>query len=116
MPNASPCEFDAVCWLPSSKLERGGLRFWVFGLVQGFGFRVYAHLVRGFQHACLGFGLQDLIAASIHDGYSVGASIRPIRTRSCLTMTDVIQVCSNFHCARAFIINARPDEIRSPRW
>ena len=38
----------------------------------------------------------DLIAASIHDNYSVGPSIRPICTRCCLTMTYMIQVCSYF--------------------
>ena len=39
----------------------------------------------------------DLIAASIYDNYSVGPSIRPICTRYCFTMTNLIQVCSNFH-------------------
>ena len=53
----------------------------------------------------------DLIAASIYDEYSTGPSIRPICTRCCLTMTNVIQVCSNFHSARVFIANTRPDEI-----
>jgi len=39
----------------------------------------------------------DLIAASIHDKYSVGPSIRPIYTRCCFTMTNMIQVCGIFH-------------------
>ena len=30
-------------------------------------------------------------------------------------MTDMIQVCSNFHWARVFIMNARPDEIEGMR-
>ena len=31
------------------------------------------------------------------DKYSVGPSILPICTRCCFTMTNMIQVCSNFH-------------------
>jgi len=54
----------------------------------------------------------DLIAASIYHKYSVGPSIRPICTRFCFTMTNMIQVCSNFRCDRVFIINTRPDEMR----
>jgi hypothetical protein len=54
---------------------------------------------------------KDLIAVSVHDEYSVGPSIRPIRTRRCFTTTSMIQVCSNFHQARACIIRTRPDEI-----
>ena len=42
---------------------------------------------------------------------SVSPSIRPISTRCCLTMTYVIQVCSNFRWARVFIINTRRNEI-----
>ena len=38
----------------------------------------------------------DLIEASIFDEYSVGLSIRPICTRCGFTMTNLIQVCSNF--------------------
>ena len=53
----------------------------------------------------------DSIAASIYNKYSVGPSIRPICTRCCFTMTDVIQVSSNFHSALLFFINTRPDEI-----
>ena len=34
----------------------------------------------------------DFIAASISDRYSVGPSIRPICTRCCFTMTNMIQV------------------------
>ena len=29
-------------------------------------------------------------------------------------MTNMIQVCSNFHRAGVFIINARPDEMAAP--
>ena len=36
--------------------------------------------------------IRDLIAASIFNNYSVGASIRPIYTRCCFTMTNLIQV------------------------
>ena len=41
--------------------------------------------------------LTDLIAESIYDCHSVGPSIRPFCTRCYFTMTDMIQVCSNFH-------------------
>ena len=44
----------------------------------------------------------NLIAASIYDKYSVGPSIRPICTRCCFTITNMIQVCSNFHWSRVF--------------
>ena len=37
-----------------------------------------------------------IIAASIYDRYSVCLYIRSISTRCCLTMTNRIQVCSNF--------------------
>ena len=57
----------------------------------------------------------DLIAASIHDEYSVGPSIRRICTRCWFTMTSMIQVCSEFHWARVFIINTCPVEIVYPR-
>jgi len=40
---------------------------------------------------------RNLIAVSICDRYSVGPSIRPMCTRYCFTMTNMIQVCSNFH-------------------
>ena len=50
---------------------------------------------------------QYLIAASVYDEYPGGPSIRPICTRCCFTMTSMIQVCSNFHDARVFILNAR---------
>ena len=39
----------------------------------------------------------NLIAASTHDKYSLGPSIRPICTGCCFTMTYMIQVCSTFH-------------------
>ena len=39
--------------------------------------------------------LRDLIAASIHDEYLVGPSIRTICTIHCFTMTNMIQVCIN---------------------
>ena len=38
----------------------------------------------------------NLTPVSIYDKYSAGPSIRPICTRCCLTMTDVIQACGNF--------------------
>ena len=37
----------------------------------------------------------DFIEVSVYDKRSVGPSIRPVCTRCCLTMTDMIQVCSN---------------------
>ena len=49
--------------------------------------------------------------ASIYDKYSVGPSSRPICTKCCFTMTNIIQVCSNFHRTRVSIINTLPDEI-----
>ena len=70
--------------------------------------RARAHQVGGSES--IGAGL-DLIASGIYDEYSVGPSIRPICTRCCLTMTHMIQVCSNFHSARVLIIKTRPDEI-----
>ena len=39
----------------------------------------------------------DLIAASIYDEYSIGPSTLLICTRHCFTMTNMIQVCGNFH-------------------
>ena len=59
-----------------------------------------------------GFMRDDLIAASIYNKYSIGPSIRSIWNRCCLTMTDIVQVCSDFNFARAFIIKTRPDEIQ----
>jgi len=53
-----------------------------------------------------------LVAASTYHKHSVGPSIRPVCTRCCFTRTNMIQVSSKFHCARMFIINARPDGIR----
>ena len=43
-----------------------------------------------------GVARADLIAASVYDKYSVGPSIRPVCTKCCFTMTNMIQVCSNF--------------------
>ena len=43
----------------------------------------------------------NLIVASICDKNSVGPSIRPICTRCCFAMTNMIQVRSNFHWAWA---------------
>ena len=54
---------------------------------------------------------EESIAASIFDEYSVSPSTRPVFTRCCFTLANIIQVCSNFHEARAFITNTRPDEI-----
>ena len=51
------------------------------------------------------------LIASICVEYSAGIFIRPILTRCCFTIINMIQVCSNFHCARLFIVNVRPDEI-----
>ena len=53
--------------------------------------------------ACRGGGCA-LIAASSYHKDSVGPSIRPICTRCCLTMTNMIQVCSKFRSSRVFII------------
>ena len=54
---------------------------------------------------------KNLIAAGICNQYSVCPSSRPNCTRCCLTMHNMIQVCSNFHSAQLFITNARADEI-----
>jgi len=53
----------------------------------------------------------DLTAASIHDRLSVGPSIQPICTRCCFTMTNMVQMCSNFHRVRVFVTNTSPDDI-----
>ena len=53
----------------------------------------------------------NLIPASIYQKYSVGRSIRPICTRRCFTMTNTVQVCSNFRSAQVFVANDRLDEI-----
>ena len=58
---------------------------------------------------------RNLNAASIHAKYSVGPLIRPICTRCCLTMSCMIQVCSNFHRSRVLTTNARPDEGSQPQ-
>ena len=57
----------------------------------------------------------NLIAPSAHAKYFLRPSFRPICTRLCFAMTNVIQVCSNFDGARVFIINTRPGEILSLR-
>ena len=54
---------------------------------------------------------RELIAGSIYDKHSAGASIRQISNTRCFTITNMIQVCSNFRLARVFIINTRPDAI-----
>jgi len=57
------------------------------------------------------------ISASVHDNYSIGPSFAPVCTRCCLSMTNIIQVCSYFHWARVFIICTRPVElIRWESW
>ena len=43
-----------------------------------------------------GVSLGNLIPMIFHPKCSVGPSIRPIYTRSCFTMTIMIQACSNF--------------------
>ena len=53
----------------------------------------------------------DLTAASVYHKCSVGPSIRPICTRRCLAVTNMIQVCSIFCWDRVFIINTRRGEI-----
>ena len=57
--------------------------------------------------------LIDLIAVRIYDKYWVFPSVRRIGTRCCFTMTNMIQVWSNFYWARVFTINSRRDEIVS---
>ena len=59
--------------------------------------------------------MTNQISASIYDKYSVGRSIRPICTRCCFTMTNMIQVCGNFQWGQVFITNTRPDEMRMNR-
>ena len=48
------------------------------------------------------------IVASIYEKYLVGPSIS---TRCCFKMTNIIQVCGDFHGAWVSIINTRPVEI-----
>ena len=38
---------------------------------------------------------------STYNSYSAAPSIRPVCTRCCFTMTDMSQVCSNFHSAKS---------------
>ena len=59
--------------------------------------------------------VRDFIPTSIYDRYSVGPSVRSICTRCCFTITDMIQVCSKFRRAPAFITNIRLEEISSHR-
>ena len=47
--------------------------------------------------------------------HSTGPSSRSICARCRLTMTYIIQICSNCRCARVSIINTRPDESRVDR-
>ena len=56
-------------------------------------------------------GRDDLIASIIHDAYSVGPSIRQMCTRCCFTMTNMIQMGSNFDQAPIFIAHTRMNEI-----
>ena len=51
-----------------------------------------------------------MIAASIYDKHSIGPCTRPIYTSYSLTMTNMIQVCSQFHWVGVCIIDTRPDE------
>jgi len=53
----------------------------------------------------------NLIAASIYDEYSIGASIRPICTKCCCIILNMTQVSINFHLTREFVTHTRPDEI-----
>ena len=69
-------------------------------------FSLYPRGLRGLSN------VPDLTAVDIYDKHSVGPFIRPVCTRCCFTMTNMIKVCSNFLCARLFIMNTRPDEIR----
>ena len=55
--------------------------------------------------------LDHLISVSIYGKYSVGPSFRPICTRCCFAMMNMIQRCSNIHWARVFITNTRLDKI-----
>ena len=58
-----------------------------------------------------------LIAANFYDRLSVGSSILSICTRCCFTMTILIQVYSNLHKTRVFIMNTDPDEVpRGTAW
>ena len=59
----------------------------------------------------LTLSLMNLISVTNYDEYSAGPSIRPICTRNCLTMNNMIQVCSNLHWPGVCIINTCPAEI-----
>ena len=75
---------------------RHGLRQQVMGSSRGM---TGGCLLVSDEHAGRGPGL---IAASMYSKYSAGPSIRPICTRNCFTMTNMLEVCSNFHRAREF--------------
>ena len=104
----------AGSWVPGFGLITSGFGLGVsgfgfqctsFGLrISGFGFeasslglRVWGFWLRalGLQGERWNMGQNNLIAANVYDKYSTGPSIRPICTRCCLTMNNVIQVCSN---------------------
>ena len=60
---------------------------------------------------CMHWAESNLIVSSIYDKYSIGPSIRLVCTRCCFNVTNMIQVCSNFHRDPAYIIDTLPDEI-----
>ena len=70
---------------------------------------------RRLNHSSLGLRVinmkKNLIRTSIYDELSIGPSIQNVCTWCCFTMTNMIQVCGNFHWARVVIINTRSDEI-----
>ena len=82
----------------SQLLKRGFWKLGALGLVKGCGTQARG-CVRdrgpGGQRA-YAQRISDSIAASIHDKYLVGPSIRPICTRCYVAMTNMIHLCSNF--------------------
>ena len=55
----------------------------------------------------------DFIGATFNDKYWLGLFFGQTCTSCCFTMTNTIQVCSDFRRALVFLANTRPDDILS---
>ena len=51
----------------------------------------------GSEVTCRHLAVTDLIRTGICGSYSAGPSVRPICTRCCFAMTNMIRVCSKFY-------------------
>ena len=107
----------SLCWYDHLLISFAPWKFFTFVLSNRIVSRIVAHMKwendqmsnsKKAANIC-----RNLIAASIYDKYSIGPSTRPMGTRCCFKMTSLIQMCSNLHWARVFIVHTRPDEIVS---